>query len=793
MKGIFSKIAALGMFTALIFTSCANSVDENSSNKSSSGSSSSSSSSTATKAPTTSAVKDTSSSTNSEGLKSIVTQKYSSTSTAAWGCHDPKLFQDDDGTYYVYSTGWEMGVQIRKSTDLIHWEKLSNSAFYTSQGSGSSVYPDMYWDDDFLKWTGKITNDGTTITSDDGSYTATNNPNSWAPTVIKQNGKYYMFHGIVLDVEDVNGTCRRAGAITLAISDSATGPFIPASIYAPATYSQSTLVRHVWSNDYSVIDSAQEAVIGYSASYNSSDGSWAKGFGAIDPEFVMDVATGNLMTYSIGGRTCYAMTYGSWLGGIALIYVDSTSFKPVCSVAGTSTFNNHSYSVGDVMDAPLDSIDGNQGVQIAGGEAVGYEGAQLIYNSDTNYYYLFVSMGELTYEYRVGVGRSNDIEGPYTDACNRTMTCSSNWKAYHAYGSKIIGAWQFGAEMGDEYGFRSPGGESILRTSDGKILFANHTRTNYMLSGNFCLQIHQMFFSEDGWPLLNMNDYYDEAASLTSLTTDEIAGTYLVNLTERSTSTASITSTDNTTIKYNSADEIESYSKEIILASDGSVSGTYSGTWTLGSDGYSVTFVLSENGSAIGIFKGIVMNAVDWAKKGSSAKRKTVTFTAICESTNSNYKKGEYIFGNKVNYTLASSYTATASASANDLEWYLYPQFDSWTVTVDGTTESVESSNTWWAGQNGHISSKYTLSDGDSLIFYAQNQSSTGGTLILEAYSQNMDKYFDMNPHKQADCWGEAGTITGTTTSTVSTSSLVSLKITIERSGNVYTVNVYEM
>ena len=85
-----------------------------------------------------------------------------------WGplnCHDPKIFQDDDGTYYVYSTdaaiggAGQKGLQIRTSKDLVHWESLSKSAIQRK------------WDKDWLRWV---------------NFTAAQ-ASTWAPTVMKQN------------------------------------------------------------------------------------------------------------------------------------------------------------------------------------------------------------------------------------------------------------------------------------------------------------------------------------------------------------------------------------------------------------------------------------------------------------------------------------------------------------------------------------------------------------------------------------------------------------------------------
>lgn len=687
-----------------------------------------------------------------------INAKYSAPSednaSGYWRVHDPKIFQDDDGTYYVYSTGWEGGVQIRKSTDLVNWTKVNSTFTY---------------DSDFTDWVG--------INS------------TWAPTVIKQNGKYYMYHGIVNDNQTIGGNKYRVGAISLSIANSPEGPFVPAKTYDPSTYSQSTLVRCVWSNTES--DK-------YSACYNTCNKNWQQGFGCIDPEFVFDIATGNIVTKQIGSTTCYAMTYGSWLGGIALIYVDSQTLKPV------------NQTTGKVMNAPLDSIADNSGVKIGGGYGSAYEGAQLIYNSNISKYFLFVSMGDLTYEYRVGVGRSDSITGPFLDASNRSMTFTDGTfqdggidffgtkKVYHDYGSKIIGAWQFGENKGDEYGFRTPGGQSILRTKDGKIIFANHARTNYKTSNYFVLQLHQMFFTQNKWPVLNMNDYYDEAADETSYSAEAVAGEYFVNVTERSTNSKSFVTADNNTKYLAEKDCVESLSKSMTLNADGTVSGAYTGSWSL--NGGKITLSLNN-----GTFSGVVMNAVDGAVKSESSPR-IISITGICESTGA-ASKGEYIFANKKtglrykdfynNAVLKSEFTATINEDSSDIKWYLYPQFSDWEiVTDDGSGEStavtVSGAGAWWKGTDANKTAKVSVADGSTFTFYASTNAALGGTIIIEGISSASGKPADINPH-DLDKWGAAAEYTaGNGNATVPTDRPVALKITIARNGNVYTIKVYQ-
>lgn len=561
--------------------------------------------------------------------------KYSNATSGGvqteWGalnCHDPKIFQDDDGTYYVYSTdaaiggAGQKGIQIRKSTDLVHWESLGKSATQRK------------WDKAWLQWL---------------DYNNAN-ASSWAPTVIKQNGLYYMLHGIITDVRSPGYP---DAAITLAISASAEGPFYPASVAASkdesikaaldkigVSYYQSNLVRYSYhdrSFDFDASESVTEFDCYNTGSYDTQNAmeadisSMAYGFGCIDPDFVTDVASGRNVIFTIGGRECYGLTYGSWKGGIALMYLDKRSLKPVSPS-------------GQELDAPADSCEGAFGIAIAGGYGAAYEGAQVIYNSDNGYYYCFVSMGNLENEYRVGVGRSKDVTGPYLDAGGQSMYLTAlNSNRYHEFGSKIMGA----EALKGEFGWRCPGGQSILRTNDGKIVFACHTRTNFKPGYFFFLQVRQLFFTEEGWPVLNHNEYYQDAdfeEKLTPLSKEDIVGNYETILTVRSSDMGRYTPYgEGEVADVHIDDAVPASSLGLTLNADGSVGGkNYSGSWKIAEDGYTFQIDLKDvKGKELGVFKGYVLNAVDWAIRNPVA-RKTITFTTIDAA-----KTGEYFWGNK--------------------------------------------------------------------------------------------------------------------------------------------------
>ena len=106
------------------------------------------------------------------------------------------------GVYYLFATGGN--VRLLKSTDLVHWEKLSNEAF-TDAGRP--------------KW----------LTKPDGSKAGL-----WAPDVNYINGKYVLFYSLAgrddTKQEGYNGIGR-------AISDNVTGPYTDlGKLIDPNTY-----------------------------------------------------------------------------------------------------------------------------------------------------------------------------------------------------------------------------------------------------------------------------------------------------------------------------------------------------------------------------------------------------------------------------------------------------------------------------------------------------------------------------------------------------------------------------
>lgn len=560
-----------------------------------------------------------------------VTTKYTgrttkgaySTDASTWGalnCHDPALFYDEvSSTYYSYSTDANMGdlvirgLQVRTSKDLINWTSLTTPAI-TDLATGAS------WDD-LRDWCFTSTDSSGNVT------TAT--PSLWAPCVIKFNGLYYMYYGVNADVT-IAGVAKAHAYIGLATSTSPAGPFTHVARIVRST----TLA-----SDPSV--SGSDTQVCYNTYY-----------GAIDPSIFWD-KDGNMW-----------MNYGSWRSGIALVRLNDSTGLP-CDAnadgaddgAGTVDLDAAQASYYATNTAYNQSI---YGLRIAGGNGAAYEGAQVFYPGG-DYYYILISSGDLNTDYSIRLGRratseSTGVYGLFSDADTSYSGYSSGYdlrqvryaanttsdlRNFHAHGTKVWGSYVFGNELG----WRAPGGMSVLKTTDGKWLMAAHVRTNFYPAYFFYLQVHQFYFTDAGWLVVNPNEYAGE--TLAALTTAQVAGNYDSVRSVRTGTYGSWTNYQGdayTTV--NVADAQETASKALTLGSDGTISGGfYTGTWSL--DGYKITLVLKDtSGTTLGTYTGVVTSSYDFSREklvSSAANWKTVTFTTQGSD-------GETLFANLHNY-----------------------------------------------------------------------------------------------------------------------------------------------
>ncbi len=298
------------------------------------------------------------------------------------------------------------------------------------------------------------------------------------------------------------------------------------------------------------------------------------------------------------------MVYGSYSGGIFVKELDKN----------TGEFLEPGY-----------------GKKILGGNHLRIEGPYIIYNPDTEYYYLFLSFGGLDSDggYNVRVARSKNPDGPYLDSmgqdlidCKGKVGTTFSDATAALFGTKLMGCYKFlwheGEEGEDRQGYLSPGHNSVLYDKEsGRFYIIYHVRFEKR-GEEHEVRVHELVFNEDGWPCVLPYRYtgtdVPDAGKL------DFSGTYKLIQHGRDIS----------------PDIKESV--EIVLGKDGNVSQAaegeaeepdqaVSGSWEAVAQSVSITLGEKE-------YKGIFR--VQWDEDGKKYVR---VFSAICTET------GESIWG----------------------------------------------------------------------------------------------------------------------------------------------------
>lgn len=119
-----------------------------------------------------------------------------------------------------------------------------------------------------------------------------------------------------------------------------------------------------------------------------------------------------------------------------------------------------------------------------------YEGAYIVY--ENGYYYLFLSMGTccngLSSTYKVVVGRSKNILGPYLDDQSRDLKTPGSGKIVLDRGDYFVGS----------------GHNSVIKDQKGEYFIYYHTYSQDYQSYRILAMDH-MYFDDQGWPCVSGN------------------------------------------------------------------------------------------------------------------------------------------------------------------------------------------------------------------------------------------------------------------------------------------------
>ena len=233
----------------------------------------------------------------------------------------------------------------------------------------------------------------------------------------------------------------------------------------------------------------------------------------------------------------------------------------------------------------------------------GVEGPYVFYNAETDYYYLMVSEGDLFSVYNMRIARSKSPDGPYLDSTGKDVATSEG------AGNKLAGNYSFGRASGQQP-YAALGHNSVIKTSKDEFFVVYHARRMESASSvttGHSLYVSQLFFNEDGWPVMSPNAYVGE----------ELGKVKAENVTS-----------DFEVLLHSVATEVKAAaSQDYTFTADGKVlSGTTeAGAWTLSGD-YYITITLD------GVtYKGVV--APGWDMYSVKSKQDgVVCITAVSDT-----------------------------------------------------------------------------------------------------------------------------------------------------------------
>jgi beta-xylosidase len=486
--------------------------------------------------------------------------------------HDPSIVVDTlthpaEETFYVF--GSHMGVS--RTSDLRNWtsnvcggESTSATLFGKRQADGT--VKKCSYNDAFRTHEVKRVRISDTDSVDFGNFdaaawsTAVNNytvaGNMWAPdATYNPVMKKWLFY------VSLNGYKWNSVIVCMA-ADEVTGPYV---YQGPVVFSG----FDVTAENPSFRQSDLPIVLGDSTTlperYQRGE-EWGTYWPhAIDPCVYTD-AEGN-----------YWLAYGSWSGGIYTLRLDPNTGLRDYTVHYASKNN----TTANVAEDPY------FGRKLAGGYYVSGEGPYITRLGD--WYYLFLSYGFYSPDggYEMRLFRSQNPDGPFVDPQGVSAIYSGWAKNYGTdattdRGYKLLGNYRWDVMSTAEI---AQGHNSAMTDREGRSFVVYHTKFNNGTAGH-AVRVHQLLLNAEGWPCAAPYEFKgetvtsDSVATVQTFSADEVAGTYQL-----------------LGHPYRIAHERYVYSRpaEITLAADGSITGAYSGTWSLTPGTDYVTLQLGSN------------------------------------------------------------------------------------------------------------------------------------------------------------------------------------------------------
>ena len=450
------------------------------------------------------------------------------------GCHDPSLIEvEEDGApaYYIVSTGWDHGNEIRRSTDLLTWEYLGKTT------ESDSILPQK-----LIDWIGG--------TNDSGFV------QWWAPDIVAApDGGYWLYTCCVSDaLVNVDGTNYSKACIILMESDT----IEPGSFVYKGVLMQSC------------IPDGTEGLIDVNS---------------IDPQIIYDTDGKMYMAYGSFGT-------GNWMleldpkTGLRKdkMYKKDTfySWQEVRGFRDEAVEKYSNFLYGEEVSTEYYGSMISQGAMeapvIARHDNVTVSDENGVIEEGKTYYYSMHSYNGLNVAYQMWGGRSESVWGRYTSVNGGGVYNQAPGNLANE-GNMYMGSftWKDKAAGSKETDIALPGHNDLFTTSSGLDLAAYITRTYTYnpASAVFMVQLHQYYLNSFGDLCINPNRYggeIDRSVSKEELFRFTDGGRF------------KLVALSNSSISGSGAVQ----SVEVMLSEDGKISynGTQVGGWLMYGDGY---------------------------------------------------------------------------------------------------------------------------------------------------------------------------------------------------------------
>lgn len=424
-------------------------------------------------------------------------------SYAAYDVEDPSIFYDGESGYY-YCFGSDN--TVIKSKDLVNWTGRT-TYFKTPENANTNAIMDFTQFDSVKKWAEAHGYDNVYLASDSKS-----DRTLLAPDVVKVGSTYYLYFSL----------SKQAGANESAIFLVKTDDLARA------------ISEKKWTDGGMVICSCGR----HSGTEKIIDGNGNKTEASVNAQY--DAANAVHPSVYYDGNSMY-LVYGGYFGsstingGIYLLELDSKTGL----IRQGSSINASGDMIGTIhgSDArPAGTLIARPGKApaLSGASSSIIGGADLMYNNETGYYYLFTTYGVDDTNYNIRVARSTNVAGPYTDFSGSEMVRGSGNQ--YDKGFMLIGGYNFtssskGSVAYTDTGRASVGSPTFIKTAKGVWFMASQSQLYYKVDSSIvtgsviaeqeeiivnsepCLDIRELVWDDTGWPLALPEIFTGERAS----------------------------------------------------------------------------------------------------------------------------------------------------------------------------------------------------------------------------------------------------------------------------------------